>query len=156
MSEKTGTAFLVIHHAGKGAQGKQGPGGADDAEADLRKILRGSSAIFDACGNVLVSVAQKGEDAGGVRLSYKTIQQVNPPREARAMLDESVHKVVEAVNRHAGKDGIHGKEALRELAGLGAGPCRAAIETALGRRLIRNAGTASRPLYFPATPPSFA
>jgi hypothetical protein len=189
VSEKTGTAFLVMHHAGKGQQGGQlgGGGGPDDPEADLRKILRSCSAIFDACGSVLVMIAGKGEDASeqpkrvyqakgaaeaegravesfylgiedvemdgnpraGVRVSYKAIQQVAPPKGRSEVLEESVRKVVETVNCHAGQHGILGKEALRALACLGAAPCWAAIDTALGRGLIRNAGTASRPIYFP-------
>jgi hypothetical protein len=189
VSEKTGTAFLVIHHAGKGPQRRQlgGGGGSDDPEADLRRILGRSSAIFDACGSVLVMIAGKGEDAAkqskrvyqakgaaeaeghaaesfylgiedveldgnpraGVRLAYKTIQQVNPPTGGSEVLEESVRKVVETVNRHAGRHGIQGKEAMRALACLGAAPCRAAIDAALGRGLIRNAGTASRHIYFP-------
>jgi hypothetical protein len=42
VSERTGTAFVVIHHAGK------------DSGQDGRYRARGSSAIFDAAGNVYV------------------------------------------------------------------------------------------------------
>lgn len=49
VSGKTGTAFVVIHHAGK----------PKDRDSDARTIARGSSAIFDACGCVLVLQAPK-------------------------------------------------------------------------------------------------
>lgn len=49
VSEKTGTAFLVIHHAGK----------PKDNHSDQRMPLRGSSGIFDACGSVLLLTAGK-------------------------------------------------------------------------------------------------
>jgi len=42
ISERTGCAFIVIHHSGKGGGDK-----------DKREQSRGSSAIFDACGTVL-------------------------------------------------------------------------------------------------------
>lgn len=41
VSDATGSTFVVIHHAGKSKQ------------EDGRMVLRGSSAIFDACGSVL-------------------------------------------------------------------------------------------------------
>lgn len=53
VSEKTGTAFVVLHHAGK----------PKESHSDERTILRGSSAIFDACGCVLVVTAGKTKDA---------------------------------------------------------------------------------------------
>jgi RecA-family ATPase len=50
VSDKTGTAFLIIHHSGK----------PKENHSDGRTIPRGSSAIFDACGSVLVMVGEKG------------------------------------------------------------------------------------------------
>lgn len=41
VSDRTGCTFLIIHHAGKG-------------ERDARETLRGTSAIFDACGTVFI------------------------------------------------------------------------------------------------------
>lgn len=54
ISLPTGCTFLVIHHTGKGER------------QDARQVLRGSSAIFDACGNVLILEAK---DHGKKQLS---------------------------------------------------------------------------------------
>lgn len=50
VSESTGAAFVIIHHAGK------------SRPADGRMVLRGSSAIFDACGAVLTLAGAEGRD----------------------------------------------------------------------------------------------
>lgn len=49
ISERTSVAFLVIHHAGKPKEG----------HTDARMKVRGSSAIFDACGAVFVLEGSK-------------------------------------------------------------------------------------------------
>lgn len=49
-SERTGAASIVLHHAGKPKA---------DGDGDKRMITRGSSAIFDACGCVLIFEASK-------------------------------------------------------------------------------------------------
>lgn len=54
VSEQTGCAFLIVHHAGKGRNGS----------SDQRETPRGSSAIFDACGLVLQLAQHKSEEAG--------------------------------------------------------------------------------------------
>jgi len=51
VSDKTGTAFLIIHHSGKPKENHE----------DGRTIPRGSSAIFDACGSVMVMLGEKGK-----------------------------------------------------------------------------------------------
>jgi hypothetical protein len=51
VSDRTGTAFLIIHHSGK----------PKDNHEDGRMVPRGSSAIFDACGSVFVMTGEKGE-----------------------------------------------------------------------------------------------
>ncbi|EYF06032.1 AAA family ATPase [Chondromyces apiculatus] len=51
VSDRTGTSFLIIHHSGK----------PKDNHSDARMIPRGSSAIFDACGSVLVMSGEKGK-----------------------------------------------------------------------------------------------
>jgi RecA-family ATPase len=59
VSSTTGSTFLVLHHAGKGDR------------ADARMILRGSSAIFDACGSVLgVAPVDPAEFAGPKRVVH--------------------------------------------------------------------------------------
>lgn len=67
VSEKTGTAFLVLHHARKQQQGASG---------DPRELLRGSSAIFDGCGCIFTVTA--GKEKGEPR----RVQQAKPPAEA--------------------------------------------------------------------------
>jgi hypothetical protein len=59
VSAKTGACFVVIHHARKPQ--RDAPGGA-------RATIRGSGAIFDACGSVLVFEAGKGES---IRVSHE-------------------------------------------------------------------------------------
>jgi hypothetical protein len=51
VSETTGCAIVVIHHARKTSEG----------DADERQILRGSSAVFDAAQSIWTFVAKKGE-----------------------------------------------------------------------------------------------
>lgn len=51
VSENTGATFLVIHHAGK----------PKEAHSDGRTAVRGSSAIFDASGLVLMMSGEKGK-----------------------------------------------------------------------------------------------
>jgi hypothetical protein len=67
VSEKTGAAFVVLHHAGKPK---------DSHANDPRTLARGSSAIFDACGCVLVVVA------GKTRQDPRKVSQVKMPAEA--------------------------------------------------------------------------
>lgn len=53
VSERTGAAFLVIHHANKPM------GGGSSAMSRYR--IRGSGGIFDACDNVMLFDAEEGE-----------------------------------------------------------------------------------------------
>ncbi len=52
ISERTGAAFVVIHHARKPNATQQG---------GAKMAIRGSGALFDACGSVLVFEAEKGQ-----------------------------------------------------------------------------------------------
>lgn len=52
ISEDTGATWVVIHHARKPSQ---------NATGGARMSVRGSGALFDACGSVLVFAAEKGE-----------------------------------------------------------------------------------------------
>jgi hypothetical protein len=114
VSEKTGVAFVVIHHAGKGGKDK-----------DARERGRGSSAIFDACGLVLQLdggvqpdgatlvkvemskapadasgaalrpfflrvddvVSETGQERWGLSCSYQTSEQVDPPQSPDDIMD---------------------------------------------------------------------
>ncbi len=52
VSERTGTAIAAVHHARKPAK---------DSQGGARMSVRGSGALYDACGSVLVFSAAKGE-----------------------------------------------------------------------------------------------
>jgi len=66
-SERTGAASIVLHHAGKPKA---------DGDGDKRMITRGSSAIFDACGCVLIFEASKSGNGP------KRVSQQKQPAEA--------------------------------------------------------------------------
>jgi hypothetical protein len=120
VSERTGTAFVLIHHSGKPREG----------HADNRTIPRGSSAIFDAAGCVFVvvgesegprhvsqqktpaeaeggriadfyveveDVARDGRPTAGVRVVVRTPEQVQPPRKQGAQFEALRSKVVDLV-----------------------------------------------------------
>ncbi|XYH94859.1 AAA family ATPase [Sorangium sp. So ce1128] len=123
VSERTGTAFLIIHHSGK----------PKDSHGDGRMVPRGSSAIFDACGSVLVMTGEKGkpkkvshekgaaeaeggvtedfclaiEDVSvgnnpraGVRIVYMTMEQAGLSEEAGARFDALKEKILAVVRKH--------------------------------------------------------
>lgn len=52
ISEETGATSIVIHHARKPSK---------DSQGGARMSIRGSGALYDACGSVLVFSAEKGE-----------------------------------------------------------------------------------------------
>jgi len=63
ISDETGCAFVVVHHS---------PKPSDQAKREGAHKLRGSSGIFDACGNVLLLEVNKGEQV-------RTVEQVKSP-----------------------------------------------------------------------------
>ena len=77
VSEKVGTAFIILHHAGK------------TARDDPRAQPRGSSAIFDASGGVFV--------VNGERNGPKQVQQTKSPAEAEGGALDDFYLVVEDV-----------------------------------------------------------
>jgi len=81
VSQRTGAAFIVLHHAGK-PKDKRG-----DA-VDVRTLARGSSAIYDASGCVLNFVARNGGVA-------RHVTQVKQPAEAEGVGVEPFDLVVE-------------------------------------------------------------
>jgi hypothetical protein len=82
VSESTGCAFVVLHHARKPSK---------DGSGDARMHGRGSGAIFDACGCVLDIVAGRtGNDA-------KRVTMTKPPAGARGASLEPFDLVVEDV-----------------------------------------------------------
>lgn len=82
VSEKTGCAFVLLHHAGKP---KDGHGN------DPRTIARGSSAIFDAAGCVLVVLAGKDKSAP------RRVVEVKTPAEAEGAAFDDFALLVEDV-----------------------------------------------------------
>lgn len=135
VSDRTGTAFLIIHHSGK----------PKENHSDGRTIPRGSSAIFDACGSVLVMTGEKGapklvrhekgaaeaeggvfedfclaiEDVAvgpdpraGVRVVYQTTEQAGIQNEDPAQkFDELKKRVLTIVRQH---NGLKSKNAICE------------------------------------------
>ncbi len=89
VSDRTGTAFILLHHAGKP---KEGHG------ADARTLARGSSAIFDACGCVLNLVAKTGE-------AVKYVSQVKMPAEAEGSSLDDFRLAIEDVARDGNPTG---------------------------------------------------
>lgn len=81
VSERTGAAFLVVHHAGK----------PKDGHSDARTVLRGSSAIFDACGSVLLISAPQNDG------EPRTVRQLKQPADAAGAALESFGLWVEDV-----------------------------------------------------------
>jgi hypothetical protein len=68
VSERTGATVLLLHHAGKPKEG----------QTDARMMLRGSSALFDAAGCVLVVTNPKRKE------EPRLVQQAKPPADAEA------------------------------------------------------------------------
>jgi hypothetical protein len=140
VSEKTGCAMLVIHHDGKGGKDKEG-----------RETMRGSSAIFDACGTVLSFSAKEGEPIKvsakktaaeaegapfepfflriedvpdpsnpskthwGLRMSYMTSEQVNPPTSPQAIEKREDCAVLEYLMRNDGASTVELEQSLRPM-----------------------------------------
>ncbi|MEY4508198.1 MAG: hypothetical protein RLZZ450_320 [Pseudomonadota bacterium] len=127
VSEKTGTAFVVLHHAGK----------PKDGHSDARTVARGSSAIFDACGCVFVvtpgrtkdkprnvsqvkqpaeaiggavddftlmveDVGVGGDEAAGVRVTYRPFETENPLAQANAKYEADIARLIEVVRENQG------------------------------------------------------
>lgn len=80
VSEKTGCAFVILHHAGKNR---------DDDTSDARKLPRGSSAIFDACGCVFTVDGESNRP--------KKVQQAKSPAEAEGTSIAPFHVAIEDV-----------------------------------------------------------
>jgi hypothetical protein len=160
-SEKTGTCFVVIHHAGKPKEG----------HSDARTVARGSSAIFDACGSVFVMTGQKSpaeaeggavedfylaiEDVpleddprAGVRVVYQTKEEVDPPVKPTVMFEEKVGRVLECIRQNPGVPGV---ERIAEMIAMRPATVRQAIGALLEANRITDRGTAK-----PARPRLFA
>ena len=174
VSEQTGCAFTLIHHAGKPKEG----------HSDARTVLRGSSAIFDACGSVFVMVGAKGEpklvthqkaaaeSTGGmvedfylaiedvlpdgspasdsVRITYRTREQIRPPRAPDADARELRALILEAVRL---TPGIAGKQALATILKRRRPDVGGMVDQLLAEGLLVNRGTSRAPRYYVAAAP---
>lgn len=167
VSQKTGTAFVVIHHAGKPKEG----------HSDSRTVARGSSAIFDASGCVLLVSGAKdvpkvvsqqkqpaeaeggaiedfelevqdfeveGRATGGLRISHKAVEAaVTPQGEFQA----TVMSVLEFIRS---KPGAKGSDAIRREMRIRRGDAMDAVAELLDEGKIENAGTSNRPALYVA------
>lgn len=137
-SERTKTAFVVLHHAGKIREG----------QTDGRMALRGSSAIYDAAGLVLLMHGEHGKpkrvmhqknapdagddiiedffltlevirpdgekgEPGASRIVYRSLEEVEEERSPEERKQALIDRVREAINAQPGI----GTRALREKIG---------------------------------------
>lgn len=168
VSEKTGCAFWIIHHAGKPKASSNG----DDAQ-DARAIPRGSSAIFDACGSVWAMVGKKGEPklmshakapaeseggnaedfhiairdvtVDGVERAGVEIVCVDPtaPEHQRSPVDEFCDRIVDALQATPGASEYHLRLTLR----VGVRKLRDGLELLLATNRVVNVATSGTPSY---------
>lgn len=173
VSEKTGAAFLVIHHAAK----------PRETHNDGRTILRGSSAIFDAAGSTFVmqasdrdprrlvrqakmSASAEGgpippfylaiEDVpsdglgptAGLRVRYQPAQEIKP-RDAEADRKHAIEqKVLQMI---ATKPGMTVRELRTAVKGR-AGNVSTAIERLVQRVALEERQVGNRREFYPMKP----
>ena len=115
ISERIGATFVVIHHARKPT--KEAPGGT-------KMAIRGSGALFDACGSVLVFEAEKGEP---VRVSHEKA------RSSGILADDFLLEIADCSDERDPRAGL--------VVSASAAPSREerAEEQAKGRRQARTA-----------------
>lgn len=171
VSETTGTAFLLLHHAGKG----------DPSARDQRAMGRGASSIFDGCGSwfnflagadkadprTIKQAKQPAEAEGmgvqdflldvldvhaperlnaGVRVSYRAIEQPDAVAASSARFDAQSAFLVELIDRHPGLS-------MNELVGrssIGRNTCLALLD-ALSRRgaVVESDGPRGSRVFYP-------
>jgi hypothetical protein len=150
VSEKTGAAFWIIHHAGK----------PKDGHSDSRTVARGSSAIFDACGTVFVVTGLKGKPkrvsqqktaaeaegaslddfyleivdvpiginpTGGVRVTYRATEAVDAQPSAEDRFEADATKIIEYVRANPGCS----QRTARAKCGVAAGRADTVIDALL-------------------------
>lgn len=111
VSEATGATIVVIHHARKPQR---------DSVGGAKASIRGSGAIFDACGSVVVFEAAKGEPArvshekaraSGVlkedfELVIEDVPDVHDPRRGLRVSAQAAQPIVPPMDRATGPKGI--------------------------------------------------
>lgn len=169
VSERTGCAFVVIHHAGKGKP--------EDHGGDGRHAPRGSSGIFDACQTVVTFEGKKGEptrvsmhkerarggaiedfylavedvpitdetgrvwERAGVAIKHQCEEQVNPPQRPGEAFSAKVRLVEDFIRRNPGVAGV---ERIAEMMGIRPTTIRQAVGDLMDRGVVVDRGT-SRP-----------
>lgn len=179
ISEDTGAAFVVIHHARKPSNDRGG--GASQGGAKV--AIRGSAAIFDACASVFVFSGEKGEPVlvshekarrtgrtgedfylaaedvaegddprWGLALRYRTAQQVKPPRAPAAELEALAVRVLEVASRKV-SEGVTRAELAAELRARAAN-VGAAVDLLEGRGALvaRKSSRTGRGRLYPSGP----
>jgi hypothetical protein len=168
ISEQTGAYFLLLHHSRKPSRDRDGLGGA-------RMAIRGSGALYDAAGSVLVFAADKNEPITvaheKARISGRThpdfrlhIVDVEIDADPTAGLRVSVlsdagsgsvdapdqfsvlkGRILELVRQEGGT--LHGgKNLIRAKLGARNDDVRAAVDDLVAAGAIRNAGTRQNPI----------
>lgn len=88
VSERTGCTFVVIHHARKPNQTQMG---------GTKMAIRGSGALFDACGSVLVFEAEKGQPT---RVSHEKA------RASGILTDDFLIEISDVTDEHNPRAGL--------------------------------------------------
>ena len=179
LSERTGCAFLVVHHSGKAP-----PAGG---RRDLRETMRGSSGLFDAAGLVLVlqpseddarpketrvrvRAAKSPADAAGgalepfgllIRdvvgddgdeewgLECRHVVQAEPTSSDVDAFERSKAAILELIRSREEIQG--GVKAIRARVRCRMADVSQALEELIAEDKIENAGTKTRPVYVPRT-----
>lgn len=168
VSEVTGCAFIFIHHAStKGdtstkrdkrssARGSSaiydgsgsyilisGPEGEPPMVSHVREPQEGR--IFEAFHIEIVDVPGDTNPKDGLRVEYRTLEQVHPPEEPSRRADDDVRLVVEALAKEPSP--LHSIDAIVSIAGLRMQRGRAAVQLAISRGEILRSGPARVPSF---------
>jgi hypothetical protein len=173
-SERTGATFVVVHHAST----KASPNGES---VDPRGAGRGSSAIYDAAGAVLLFTGTKADPVtrvthtkapergtplenfglriadveanGDPRAGIVVTHERVEPRSGVAGQADHVSRVVAVVDG-AGPAGVTGADKVAVLASMRGQSARTALKLAVGQGLVEQRGSSNRPVFVGAQRPS--
>lgn len=159
VSEKTGCSVLLNHHAGKGeredqrqaVRGSSAIFGALGTVLHLEAKKKGEpvrvSQTRGAVGGDGVGeqdfyleaedVAIGQDPRAGLRILYRSAEQVSPPISPANVAAAEVERVVAAIRRE-GQGGVRGADAAAGLAGMKTSRARIVVQIALSRGLLEN------------------
>ena len=107
----------------------------------------------------LVRVVDKHGRPVGHRIEHRSAEQAKPPEAVervnardRARDSDVRRAILEAVTRHAGTEGVHGKDAACKLAEVSPRDGRPIVDVLLTQGLLVDRGKANRPRLFSAPP----